>query len=54
MYLKSALSKTNGNVSEASKLAGIGRATFYKKLGLDEQDDWITEITNKWVSETEF
>lgn len=38
-YLKSALSKTNGNVSEASKLAGIGRATFYKKLGLDEHDN---------------
>ena len=37
-YLKATLAKTNGNVSAASKLAGIGRATFYKKLGIEEQD----------------
>jgi transcriptional regulator with PAS, ATPase and Fis domain len=36
-YLKASLSKTNGNVSAASKLAGIGRATFYKKLGTDNR-----------------
>lgn len=36
-YLKSSLAKTKGNVAAASKLAGISRATFYKKLGLDEQ-----------------
>ena len=41
MYLKSVLSKTNGNVSEASKLAGIGRATFYKKLGIEEKEKTI-------------
>jgi DNA-binding NtrC family response regulator len=37
-YLKATLAKTNGNVSAASKLAGIGRATFYKKIGIEEKD----------------
>ncbi len=37
-YLRASLAKTNGNVSAASKLAGIGRATFYKKMGIEEQN----------------
>jgi transcriptional regulator of acetoin/glycerol metabolism len=39
LYLKAVLSKSNGKVSAASKLAGISRATFYKKLGIDDQED---------------
>ena len=30
--IKEALARTNGNVPEAAKVLGIGRATLYRKL----------------------